>query len=500
MFSVVLVSRTLAAVRPAIIQWTRASTRGLASAVAAPPMQTLRVLAKRFEDADFFEVEIDTGMSVSFLKSVLINKLRINALPNAVTLAREDSSTPLDSTLSVSEMVATGKLAPHVKLLLVVHAPALPADEIDEITASYRLLYEALLDASVEPIKDSVGAQSGSKLVQLPAWCNAEWPQLGPDAPLFVRSFYEGCFEGVLASFDANRTRGTPRKFTIVGNAGIGKSAFGAYLLWRAVQARRTVIYVSDKVDVAFVMHSDGRVETCNKDDFNFNRCTTITRSKASTVLICDGIKPPICNAFTVLITSPVRERWKEFDKCVDARRLFFPVFSLREINDMRRSCFPQLSCSEAEAGVHERYKKWGGIPRYVLAKTDMNSQELLDSAVTKVNINEIFNKLGARELESDIGTSHRLVHLKPVGEAADGTFTNPGELVSYMITRSELGSPYIKRAVFEALDDQELQRLDALPTRVPTSPAAARLYDDLFEHAALHRRNNLLGAAWDTL
>jgi hypothetical protein len=88
MFSVVLVSRTLAAVRPAIIQWTRASTRGLASAVAAPPMQTLRVLAKRFEDADFFEVEIDTGMSVSFLKSVLINKLRINAMPNAVTCAR----------------------------------------------------------------------------------------------------------------------------------------------------------------------------------------------------------------------------------------------------------------------------------------------------------------------------------------------------------------------------------------------------------------------------
>ena len=66
MFSVVLVSRTLAAVRPAILQWTRASTRGLASAIAAPPMQTLRVLAKRFEDADFFEVEIDTGMSVSF--------------------------------------------------------------------------------------------------------------------------------------------------------------------------------------------------------------------------------------------------------------------------------------------------------------------------------------------------------------------------------------------------------------------------------------------------
>jgi hypothetical protein len=54
------------------------------------------------------------------------------------------------------------------------------------------------------------------------------------------------------------------------------------------------------------------------------------------------------------------------------------------------------------------------------------------------------------------------------------------------LIACSELGSPYIKRAVFEALSDQELQRLDALLTHVPASPAAARLYGDLFEQAAL--------------
>ena len=320
--------------------------------------------------------------------------------------------------------------------------------------------------------------------MRLPADCSAEWPQLGPGAPLFVRSFYAGCFEGVLASFDAERAPNAPRKFTIIGNAGIGKSAFGAYLLWRAVQAHRTVIYVSDKVDFAFVLHGDGRVEACTKADFD--RCTADTRSDAAAVLICDGVKPPVCSAFTVLITSPVRERWKEFAKCVDARRLFFPVFSLREIDDMRRACFPHLSGAEAEAGVRERYEKWGGIPRYVLAKLDKDSQDLLDSAVTRVNINELFNKLGARELESDVGTSHRLVHLKPEGEAADGAFAPPGDADSYLIARSELGSPYIKRAVFEALDDQELQRLDALLTRVRTSPAAARLYGDIFEQAAL--------------
>jgi hypothetical protein len=187
-----------------------------------------------------------------------------------------------------------------------------------------------------------------------------------------------------------------------------------------------------------------------------------------------------------VLITSPVRERWKEFDKCVDARRLFFPVFSSAEIEDMRRTCFPRLSGAEAESGVQERYEKWGGIPRYVLAKLGKDSQELLNSAASRVNINELFNKLGTRELESDTGASHRLMHLKPAGEAADGTFAHPGDADSYLIACSELGSPYIKRAVFEALSDQELQRLDALLTHVPASPAAARLFGDLFEQAAL--------------
>ena len=112
-----------------------------------------------------------------------------------------------------------------------------------------------------------------------------------------------------------------------------------------------------------------------------------------SAVLICDGMTPPICPAFTVLITSPRRERWKEFAKCVGARRLFFPVFSRHEIEDMRRACFPRLSGAEAEAGVLERFGRWGGIPRYVLAKLDKKSQGLLESAVTRVNINEFFNR-----------------------------------------------------------------------------------------------------------
>jgi len=299
-----------------------------------------------------------------------------------------------------------------------------------------------------------------------------------------VRSFYEGCFEGVLRSFDADRSPGAYRKFTIVGNAGIGKSAFGAYLLWRAVQARRTVVYVSDKVKDAFVLHGDGRVEAFVSSEF-LPRASSIL-DDASTVLICDGVKPPVCSAFTVLITSPVRERWKEFNKCVDASRLFFPVFSLREIGDMRRACFPRLSGAEAEAGVQERYEKWGGIPRYVLAKLGKDSQELLARATTRIYVDALLRDLDEGEIESDAAVSHRLVHLKPAGERADGSFSDPHSADSYLFARSELGSTHIVEAVLRAAEQRDLDRLHSMLAEGLASATFATLYGSLFERAAL--------------
>ena len=110
-----------------------------------------------------------------------------------------------------------------------------------------------------------------------------------------------------------------------------------------------------------------------------------------------------------------------------------------------------------------------------MLAKLGKDSQELLDSAVTRVNINELFGKLGARELESDVGTSHRLVHLKPVGEAADGvdaalgrskalvnfTINNGHELKLHHATRVGEGAA----PVADALGAPEITFYWALPS-----------------------------------
>lgn len=460
--------------------WALGSCRRCASAAPAAP---LKFFIKRAGDADFAEVSVSAGESVSALKKSALSELRLDVPPTAVTLTRVGAAAPLDGALSIEEALAAGSLAPRAKLLLQVHAsPRTTTAEEAAGAARVARLGEALRAARAEPV---AGSESGAALVTLPA--GVDWPQLG-GAPLFVRSFYEGCFEGVLNSLDPTCSAAL-RKFTIVGNAGIGKSAFGAYVLWRAVQARRTVVYVSDKVHTAFILHGDGRAEAFTVDHFNDRTLGVL--SEKSTVLICDGVKPPVVDAFTLLITSPVRERWKEFDKLPDELRFFFPVFSRGEMGDMLRACFPRLladAASGGEAGVWARYGKWGGIPRYVFSKLDPVSQAQLTYALNSSTlVEELVKHLGVVEIASDSAVSHRLVHLKLRGET-DVDVVNPRDASWYEISRSELGSRFIAKGVFRAVQSQRSERINSLLAAVPDSLNAsfAALYGSLFAQGAL--------------
>ena len=294
---------------------------------------------------------------------------------------------PLDS----CERLADQGVKEGSKVLVEVIAPDIPAASAAETVAmeNYKRLFAALRAAELEPIPSS-----RSSLIKLPE--GVQWPQLGAE-PLFVRDFYCGLYEGPLASLDPGCTSKL-RKFIIRGNAGIGKSAFGAYLLWRAVKAGRTVVYTSDKVEYSFIMHSDGRIEV-------FDKSLLVLRAKgtmadARTLLICDGIQPLVASALTVLITSPKRERYREFFKLVDCRMMTFPVFFRHEIKEILDTCFPHLEPQEAL--VWSLFEKWGGIVRYVLVKLDVESQLELDDALTGINLEELFFHHGARAIESD--------------------------------------------------------------------------------------------------
>ncbi len=49
---------------------------------------------------------------------------------------------------------------------------------------------------------------------------------------------------------------------------------------------------------------------------------------------------------------------------------------------EMQETCFPAVD--GGLDGTAERFARWGGIPRYVLAKTENDSQKRLEAALTK--------------------------------------------------------------------------------------------------------------------
>jgi hypothetical protein len=244
-----------------------------------------------------------------------------------------------------------------------------------------------------------------------------------------------------------------------------GKSSgFASFVLRECVKAGRTTIYVSDKVNAGFVFHSDGRVEAFAKTDFD--RFTLDLREDPNNVVIFDGDgdgqKPPICNATTLLVTSPKLARYNAFAR-EGALDVVFPVFSRMELEDMVQTCFPEQAASGGNGTTPawvERYEKWGGVPRYVFRLLDVAEQRKVDSAETGMNLDRLADVLNKRDIEDDAILSHRLFHLKPVGEQPDGTFVGGKTREAYVLDRTELGSRYIRKQVFAAMHKSRSNRL----------------------------------------
>lgn len=198
------------------------------------------------------------------------------------------------------------------------------------------------------------------------------------------------------------------------------------------------------------------------------------------TVLISDSITPPTVPAFTVFITSPRRDRYWEYNKQRDAAMLYLPVFSWEEVLACHGMCFPALPLD----GITARYSRWGGIPRYVLEKTDVASQRLLEQAVTEVKPSALLKALGeASDAASTV--SQRLLHLKCRGEIEE--LPNNSHLF-YDFGRSELGSAYIcdivLKEVAESNDMKMRQFLEG--TETETGSHLSVLRGHVFERFAL--------------
>ena len=261
------------------------------------------------------------------------------------------------------------------------------------------------MNAKFAVLRDAIMAcdYAGSGNIELPR--GVEWPML-ESSTLFVRDFYAPLVDSIFKRFEVPHLN-----YLVLGNPGIAKSAFGLYVLFRALREGRNVIFLAGKMKAGFYFVHDGqgggRVHA-----FSLNDTMRVTSAcLARDVLISDGWAPPLwCEAFSVHISTRF-----QVHKQSKWRTLFFPVFSKGEIDAMARACFPQLLVTPGGvAGIEERYRRWGGVPRYVLANLDDVSQSLLSDAIAAVTVPRLWGSISAegtrRRRPTTLCTSRRRV------------------------------------------------------------------------------------------
>ncbi|RYE82569.1 MAG: hypothetical protein EOO65_05315 [Methanosarcinales archaeon] len=176
--------------------------------------------------------------------------------------------------------------------------------------------------------------------LRLPALPGEEvgWPSMLNRKVLMVRHFYDRFIEQhiwcVLPEVKGAAAR--PENLRVItGTPGIGKSAFGMYLLHRALKARKTVVLIhnvqSRAVPQITVFHDDMVWDAISiRDIKNLLRNPNV-------VFLYDGVEPLTLGYNTILITSPDESLWSKFMKVDGTELLQFPVYSLHELLQLQQ-------------------------------------------------------------------------------------------------------------------------------------------------------------------
>ena len=200
------------------------------------------------------------------------------------------------------------------------------------------------------------------------------------------------------------------------------------------------------------------------------------------TVYISDSVAPQTVDAFTIMITSPRRSRYHEFDNSQPCEQLAFPPFSWAEIQAMHGTCFPCI----AEADVRARYSLGGGIPRYVFGYSYEKLDREIQAAMTGVDLDAMVIEMDSPIIETDTKQSHRLLHMLPRGVVGGASELLPTSLDFYAPAQLELASSEVASRVYAKAEQTATLRLHKLLAEPPSSPAHAALYQSMYENAVL--------------
>lgn len=256
------------------------------------------------------------------------------------------------------------------------------------------------------------------------------WPSFASNI-LFVRDFYPRFFEEYIGKYKALS------KVIVCGTPGIGKSAFGSYCIYRALMDKKTVVYHS-KMDKKFRIFQNNTVTWQNDEP------SRELFENPNTLYIADGVEALQYSCPSLLITSPNKAIWGDFEKKDFCQMKWFGPWNRgNELELLRAHCFPHIS----EAQLQENCALWGDIPRLTLTKHNLpgTSPAYLQSLIGS-HATEVLNAAATLAETGKDNPSHRLFHI-----VVDDNFDQIGR---------DFASKWIRSEIYEYLKTKHKSRL----------------------------------------
>ncbi|EGG21762.1 hypothetical protein DFA_01648 [Cavenderia fasciculata] len=248
---------------------------------------------------------------------------------------------------------------------------------------------------------------------------------------LYIRESYVELYD-IISAFEK-----PANLYLVKGNPGIGKSMFFYYYLWRKVQNLETC---PKNIVFDFVHHNAilftfkdnlPTVYVGNRDQFaNF-------LLYPDTFYFVDGITPLPSKCFVLFASSPDRTIYEKYMKEKFSASVILPIWTYYEI----KGSIP-IYCKDddnnRESFINEtliRFRRWGGVPRYVFEKISPSEQNTLLLAISRCGA-ACLRSVNQQELEEP--GSHKVMHLDVVPNT------------DYVQQRMVIGSPFIKQKLFQ--------------------------------------------------
>ncbi|CAK4611648.1 unnamed protein product [Aphanomyces euteiches] len=219
---------------------------------------------------------------------------------------------------------------------------------------------------------------------------------------VFVRQCYRDIFDLFLDKIAGGRSF-----FGISGTPGIGKSLFFVYILYRLAhdplspfKPKRICYQVKDTFLLFDMEEYSVRLIASAAVPILLDDLSTLS------LYVIDGQDSTPLNStcVTLFIASPQSSTYQHYERHKNAVEWFFPVWTLDELHQCRKVCFPHVG----KNSLDDRYRICGGVARSIFHDDGREILRRINAALEDVNAIICVRNIGC---PTAISTAHELVH-----------------------------------------------------------------------------------------